>query len=93
MVAVLGEAARADHLQLNGYERETTPLLRTNPNVVSLPQIYSQYTNTNGSIPHIITRADSIHSEYAYTETSFVTLFKQCGFHTVWLTNKNQNKP
>lgn len=93
VVAVLGEAARADHLQLNGYERETTPLLRTNPNVVSLPQIYSQYTNTNGSIPHIITRADSIHSEYAYTETSFVTLFKQCGFHTVWLTNKNQNKP
>lgn len=93
VVAVLGEAARADHLQLNGYPRPTNPLLGSRPNVVSLSDVYSQYTNTNGSIPHIITRADSACTEYAYTEHSFVALFRKAGFYTVWLSNKNQTKP
>lgn len=93
VVTILGEATRADHLQLNGYNRATNPGLIQNSNVVSYPYIYSQHTNTNGSIPHILTRADSVHSEYAYTETSFVSLFRNAGFYSVWLTNKNQNKP
>jgi len=93
VVAVIGEAARADHMQLNGYPRMTNPLLSQDSHTVSLPHIYSQYTNTNGSVPHLLTRADSAHTDYAYTEHSFVSLFHQTGFHTVWLSNKNQTKP
>lgn len=93
VVAIIGEATRADHMQLNGYPRATNPLLSAQPNVVSLPHIYSQYTNTNGSVPHLLTRADSVHTDYAYTEHSFVSLFREAGFYTIWLSGKNQTKP
>ena len=89
VIVVLGEAVRADHLQLNGYKRETTPKLMRRKNIVSLPNIYSPYTNTTSSIPHIITRADSAHADYAYTEHSFVTIFRQEHFNTVWLSNQD----
>lgn len=46
IVLVLGESMRADHLQLNGYTRETNPRLSQRTNVVSFPNIYSQYTHT-----------------------------------------------
>ncbi len=93
VIAVLGEAARADHMQLNGYERPTNPLLNSRTNIVSLPHVYSPYTNTTYSIPHIITRADSIHMEYAYSESSFIPLFQKQNFHTIWLSNQDLEKP
>ncbi|MCR5532592.1 MAG: lipid A phosphoethanolamine transferase [Paludibacteraceae bacterium] len=93
VVAVIGEATRADHMQLNGYPRSTNPKLSVRQNITSLSNIYSQYTNTNASVPHIFTRADSINTEYAYTEHSFVDLLKNAGFYTAWLSNKNQVKP
>ncbi len=93
VVVVIGEAARADHMQLNGYEKATNPKLSERKNVVSLPNIYSQYTYTNGSVPHIMTRADSVNTEYAYNEHSFVALYENAGFNTIWLTNKNQVQP
>src|SRR5690606_34229714 len=34
-IFVLGESVRADHLQINGYNRETTPLLSKRTNLVS----------------------------------------------------------
>ena len=36
IVMIIGEAARADHLSLNGYSRETCPRLAARHNVVSL---------------------------------------------------------
>lgn len=92
VIAVLGEATRADHMQLNGYNRPTNPLLSSRTNIVSLPHIFSPYTSTTKCIPHIITRADSAHAEYAYKENSFVSVFRQNSFHTVWLANQDVSK-
>jgi glucan phosphoethanolaminetransferase (alkaline phosphatase superfamily) len=47
VVFVIGESLRADHLSLNGYPRNTTPLLSKQQNIVSFKNIYSQYTYTN----------------------------------------------
>ncbi|WP_314749404.1 phosphoethanolamine transferase [Tannerella forsythia] len=91
VVLILGESLRADHLELNGYARNTTPLLATE-SVVSFPNIYSPYTYTNPSIAHIMTRADSLAPERADSERSFVDLFKRCGFPTVWLGNQEPAK-
>ena len=88
VVLILGESLRADHLSLNGYSRETTPNLGKRKNIVSFPNIYSEYTHTGRSVPHILTRADSIYIERAFTETSFVPLFKSCGFRTYWIANQ-----
>lgn len=89
IVLILGEAARADHLQLNGYERETTPRLIARKNIVSLPHIYSEHTHTLASLPYILTRADSTHRELQYSETSFISIFKEVGYHTAWISNQD----
>ena len=89
IVLILGEAARADHLQLNGYERHTNPRLTKRKNLVSFPHIYCEHTHTIASLPYILTRADSVNAEYQHSETSFISIFKECGFHTSWISNQD----
>lgn len=89
IVFIIGEAVRADHLQLNGYERETTPLLSSRKNIVSFPHIYCEQTHTLASLPYILTRTDSINEHPQYTETSFVSIFKETGFSTSWISNQD----
>ena len=45
VIMVVGEAVRADHLSYNGYERETTPLLKKE-NIVNFPNLFSCGTST-----------------------------------------------
>ena len=90
VVVVIGESLRADHLGLNGYARNTTPCLGADSTVVSLPNIYTEYFYTHTSVPHILTRADSVHPLRAFEEQSFITLLKRAGFHTAWLSNQDQ---
>lgn len=89
IVLILGEAVRADHLQLNGYERATTPRLIQRANIVSFPNIYCAQTHTLASLPHILTRADSIHPQYQYSEASFISIFHQLGYYTAWISNQD----
>lgn len=88
VVIVLGESQRADHWQLNGYCRATMPRMsKRTVEIVSLPHIYSQYTYTDASVPAIVTRADSLHPEYRYSECAFTTILQHQGYHTMWLSN------
>ena len=89
IVLIIGESVRADHLQLNDYPRETTPRLLLRKNIVTFPHIYSEQTHTLACMPYILTRADSINSECQYTESSFITIFRQEGFKTAWISNQN----
>lgn len=89
IVVVIGESARADHLSLNGYGRETNPMLAQCANVVSLPHIYSEHTHTLASVPVLLTRADSLHPEYQYSETSFAAILREEGYHTAWISNQD----
>lgn len=86
---VIGESLRADHLSLNEYERETNPLLSKRTNIFSLSHIYTEYSYTNRSIPHILTRADSIYIERAFNEMSFIPFFNKCGFYSSWISNQD----
>ncbi len=88
IVLVLGEALRADHLSINGYVRNTTPRLSAEENLISFSDIYSEYTHTNRSLPHILTRADSVTEELAFSETSFIPAFSDNGFKTIWISNQ-----
>ena len=89
VVIVIGEALRADHLSLNGYHRLTNPRLSKRENIFSFSDIYSEFTNTNMSLPQILTRADSIYPERAFQEKSFISLFKKCGYYTSWISNQD----
>lgn len=89
VVLVIGESLRADHLSLNGYARPTTPRLEADTAVVSLPAVWSEPRFTHQSVPHILTRADSLHPGRAYEEQSVITLFKRAGYSTAWLTSQD----
>ena len=89
VIVVLGEAMRADHLSLNGYDRPTCPKLEKEKNVVSFPHIYSEYTYTTASLPHILTPADSLNKDLAYSSHSFIHYFKKEGYSTAWISNQD----
>ena len=50
IIMVVGEAARADRFSLNGYEKETNPLLKKEA-IVNFPNMYSCGTSTAESVP------------------------------------------
>ncbi len=88
VVLIIGESVRAKNLQLNGYQRATTPLLAQEKNVVSLPHIFSEYGFTHTSVPYMLTRADRKHPDRAYQERSFISIFQNDGYTTYWIANQ-----
>ena len=88
VLLVIGESARADHLSLNGYARNTCPELETK-DVISFRKIYSPWTHTNKSLPYILTRASENNLTPMYEETSLISVFNRCGFKTSWIGNQN----
>lgn len=89
VVLVIGESSRYDRWSLNGYLRDTTPLLRTEPNVVSLSNLVTAVSATRLSVPILVSRKPAIDSlQASFREKSFITAYKEAGFKTFWLSNQ-----
>lgn len=89
VVMVIGESARYDRWSLNGYKRETNPLLQNEPNLVSLSNVVTAVSATRLSVPILISRKPATQSLKAgFSEKSFLTAFKEAGFKTYWLSNQ-----
>ncbi|AXT52010.1 hypothetical protein D1818_14585 [Aquimarina sp. BL5] len=87
VVLVLGESVRADHLQLNGYSRETTPKLSNRENIVSFDKVYTNKTNTALSLPRILTDEGI----YSVSQDSIISLFDMINsknIPTKWIGNQ-----
>ena len=91
-VVVIGEALRADNMGINGYWRETTPLLARRKGVIPFREMWTDVVYTNGSVPRIMTRATEKEPGLAYSERSFIDLFVQAGLPTSVITNQNVEK-
>ena len=87
-VLVIGEAARYDHFGINGYNRETTPLLSQQANLISYDRAYSQANLTSYSVPLILTRASAQDPETAYQEKSLPEAFQEAGFRSGFLAKQ-----
>lgn len=85
-VLVIGETARSKNLSLNGYGRETTPLLSRRQNVVSFSNMISGWLWTRMSVPVILTRKTVDNNNIYFPEKSIVSLFSEAGFETYWLS-------
>ena len=85
-VLVIGETARSKNISLNGYERETTPLLSQKKNLVSFANMVSGWLWTRMSVPVILTRKDVGDKNIFFPEKSVVSLFSEAGFKTYWLS-------
>lgn len=81
-VLVIGEATRYDHLGLNGYTRNTTPLLAQCRNLISFDSAFAQANLTGYSVPLMMTRATARDPETAYREKSLPEAFQEAGFRS-----------
>lgn len=90
-VLVLGETSRRKSWQLNGYERQTNPLLSQQKNLINFTDFISVSNVTRQSIPMILTRKADIHvNRYHFNERSIITAFKEAGFQTYWLSTQQK---
>ncbi|KQX00180.1 sulfatase domain-containing protein [Massilia sp. Root418] len=89
VVMVLGESSRYDRWSLNGYTRETNPLLAKEGNLVALRDVITSVSATRLSVPVIISRKPAMQSlKDGFAEKSFITAYKEAGFKTYWLSNQ-----
>ncbi|MDN4040282.1 phosphoethanolamine transferase [Massilia sp. YIM B02443] len=89
VVMVLGESSRYDRWSLNGYQRETNPLLAQERNLVMLSDVITPVSATRLSVPVIISRKPAMQSlKDGFSEKSFLSAFKEAGFKTYWLSNQ-----
>ena len=88
VIMVLGETARADHLGLNGYARDTTPRL-AQERVVSLRNVWSCGTNTAASVPCMFSNLGREAFENRQTNTEgLVDVLQRAGMAVLWLDNQ-----
>jgi len=88
-VFVIGETGRYDSYSLNGYQRETSPLLAKTKNLISCSEMLSEANITATSLSVILTRASARDYNRAFVEKSFVDAFKEAGFKTCWIANQS----
>lgn len=94
MVFVVGETVRSDHLGLNGYHRNTTPLLSKADDLYSFKNVTSCGTSTAYSVPCMFSYADQETYDMdlaKYNENVLDTLQKQ-GVNVVWRDNNSSSK-
>ena len=90
VVLVVGESSRFDRWSLNGYQRETNPLLQKTENLISLQNFITPVTATRLSLPVILTRKVASQSLFDHSkEKSFLSAFKEAGFKTWWMSTQN----
>lgn len=93
MIVVVGEAARADHFAINGYQRNTTPLI-AKENIINYSDVTSCGTETAISVPcmfSLLTR-----SEYSDTKAkeqeSVLDVIYHAGIPVLWRDNNSSCK-
>ena len=94
VIMVVGEATRADHLSLNGYDKETNPLLKRE-NIINFPKFYSCGTSTAYSVPcmfSIYNRDDYSYKKGISTQNVLDVLDHTKKVSILWRDNNSNSK-
>lgn len=93
VVLVVGEATRADHWSLNGYERETNRALPKH-NIVNFPQLSSCATSTAFSLPCMFSLSafDDFQLRDAKAHENVLDVLKRAGVNVLWRDNNSDSK-
>ncbi len=92
-IIVVGEAARANRFSLNGYERQTNPLLQ-NEDIINFSNVSSCGTSTAISVPcmfSILERKNYSDKEAKSTE-NVIDVLKHSGVNVLWRDNNSDSK-
>ncbi len=90
IVIVMGESASKWHMNLYGYENNTTPFLNSliNSEYASKYNVIAPTNQTRYSVPIDLTPANVNNFNAFFTEKSIVTTFKEYGYKTYWISNQ-----
>ena len=94
MVFVVGETVRSDHISLNGYARDTMPLLSQQNDLYSFKQAMACGTSTAFSVPCMFSyfdRSDYDVDDAKYHENVLDTL-SHLGVKVIWRDNNSSSK-
>jgi glucan phosphoethanolaminetransferase (alkaline phosphatase superfamily) len=92
-IIVIGETSRRSNWSLYGYPRDTTPRLRELRNELFIfNHVTSNATNTIQSLPLALSRAETTNLNRFRSERSIVSLLKQAGFETSWISNQERSQ-
>lgn len=93
MILVVGETARADRFSLNGYHRETNPLL-AKQDVVSLSNVSSCGTSTSVSLPCMFSALPRTEydKEKALSQENALDVLADNGVEILWRDNNSDSK-
>ena len=94
IIMVVGEAARANRFSLNGYEKETNPLLKKEE-ITNFSNMYSCGTSTAESVPcmfSIFDKADYDYKKGISTENVLDVLKHTKYVNVLWRDNNSDSK-
>ena len=92
---VVGEAVRADHFLLNGYQRDTNPFLKGRDDIIDFSNMYSCGTSTAHSVPcmfSIFNKADYSYKKGISTENILDVLTHTKNIDILWRDNNSDSK-
>ena len=92
VVLVIGETSRACNWQLNGYHRETTPLLANTSDLIYFRDCMSQSNTTHKSIPIILSPATANNFDAIYSSKGLLAAYNEADYQTAFLSNEPRNK-
>lgn len=91
VVLVVGETARAENFQLNGYSRETNPQLAAIDGVLTYPDVTSCGTATAESLPCMFSQLGrgQYSKAKAAEEENVLDVLKRVGVNVLWRDNNS----
>lgn len=91
VIVVVGETARAQNFQINGYPRPTNPSLSRHSDIISFRNVSSCGTATAISVPCMFSRMGR--SDYdgarAASEENLLDILQRAGVEVLWRNNNN----
>ncbi|MDP2283903.1 MAG: phosphoethanolamine transferase domain-containing protein, partial [Pseudohongiella sp.] len=93
VVLIVGEATRADHWSLNGYERETNDALLVH-DIVNFPEVSSCATSTAFSVPCMFSLStfDNFKLGEAKAQENVLDVLSKVGANVLWRDNNSDSK-
>ena len=89
LVLVLGETARSQSFSLNGYERETNPLL-AKENITSFQHVASCGTSTAESVPCMFSHLGRVGFAKRSNEfENMLDVLQHAGYAVLWIDNQS----
>jgi lipid A ethanolaminephosphotransferase len=90
-IIVVGETARAMNFSLNGYARDTNPLLSRQPDLINFSNVQSCGTATAVSVPCVFSALgrDNYSDALAHSQQGLLDVLSHANFDVLWRDNNS----